>query len=143
LESCPPPLLPMRQIGPAASATLLIWAHAPTDQHHEVPILVAHAPGYDEAFAPLQAAGVKTGTPAVFTLVFVLVTPTADPLAQAAPQILPVAKKVDDEIPQILPRPDAVPQKIAQIAVHVVPIAPSLGRCGISTKVRPLWLSCS
>ena len=121
----------------AVSGPCSVATHAPANEDDEIPVLVPQAPGEEKAIsllattAPLgYALGdplAQAPAPASIILVFLSVSRMADPLAEATPQILAVANKVDDEIPQILPRPYPVHEEIGQIAVHIaISVAPSL-----------------
>jgi hypothetical protein len=90
---------------------------------------------------PLAKAPAQAST-SIFIL-FLAVSPLADPLAEATPQILPVLNKIDDEIPQIVPRPYPVLEEIAQIEIHVaIFVAPSLSRCRACCRTNH-WGRCS
>ncbi|WP_165435201.1 hypothetical protein [Bradyrhizobium sp. Leo121] len=66
--------------------------------------------------------------PASIVLILLAITPLAHPLAQAAPHLLSISQKVDNEIPQVFARLNPVSQKVSQIAAHIaVPAVPSLG----------------
>jgi hypothetical protein len=121
----------------AVSGPCSVATHAPANDDEEIPVLVPQAPGEEitvSLLATTAPLGYALGDPlaqapaqASTILLFLSVSPVADPLAEATPQILPVLHKVDDEIPQILPRPYPVPEEIAQIAVHIaISVAPSL-----------------
>jgi hypothetical protein len=126
------------QIGAGRFWPCSVATHAPANDDEQIPVLVPQAPG-EEITVSLLAATAPLGyaladplaqAPAqasIILLLFPSVSPVADPLAEATPQILPVVNKVDDEIPQILPRPYPVLEEIAQIAVYIViSVAPSL-----------------
>jgi hypothetical protein len=118
--------------GPSSVAT-----HAPANDDSKISVLVLQAPG-DEITSSLLATTAPFGyslgdplaqrpAPASTILILIPVSPAADPLAEAIPQILPVVNKVDDQIPQILPGPYPVPEEIAQVAVLIaISVAPSL-----------------
>jgi hypothetical protein len=122
------------RFGPCSVAT-----HAPANDDEKIPVFVPQAPGEEitvSLLAPMPPLGYALGDPlaqapaqastSIFVL-FLAVSPVADPLAEATPHVLAVLHKVDDEIPQILPRPYPVPEEIAQIAAHIaISVAPSL-----------------
>jgi hypothetical protein len=117
----------------AVSGPCSVATHAPANDDEEIPVLVPQAPGEEITVSllattvPLGYALAQAPAQASTILLFLSVSPVADPLAEVTPQILPVLHKVDDEIPQILPRPYPVPEEIAQIAVHIaISVAPSL-----------------
>jgi hypothetical protein len=121
----------------AVSGPCSVAAHAPANDDEKIPVLVPQAPGEEitvSLFATTAPLGYALGdplaqasAPASILLLFLSVSPVADPLAEATPEILPVVNKVDDEISQILPRPYPVHEEIAQIAVHIaISVAPSL-----------------
>jgi hypothetical protein len=127
----------------AVSGPCSVATHAATNDDGQIPILVLQATD-DEITSSLLATtapfGYALGDPLaqrpapastlILLLLLLPVSPAADPLAAAIPQILPVVNKVDDQIPQILPGPYPVPEEIAQIAVLIaISVAPSLSWC--------------
>ena len=96
--------------------TYLVPAYSPANYNEKIPIRVSQAPGEEITLSFLPAAAPlsyplgkpfpQAAAPASAVLILVAVTPVAHPLAQAAPQIWQVAKKVDDEIAEILARPN-------------------------------------
>src|ERR1700719_2930280 len=99
----------------AVSGPCSVATHAPANDDEKIPVLVPQAPGEEitiSLLATMAPFGYALGDPlaqapahASIILIFLPVSPMADPLSDPTPQILPVVNKVDDEIPQILPRP--------------------------------------
>ena len=108
-----------------------VATHSPANNDEQIPVRVPQAPSEDitvSLFATTPPLGYSVADPlaqaaaqaSTILILFVpSVSPVADPLAQATPQILPVVDKVPDEIAQILPRLYPVPEEIAQIAVNI------------------------
>jgi len=123
----------------AVSGPCSVATHAPANDDEQIPVLGPQAPGEEVTVSllattaplgyaladPLAQAPAPAST--ILILILIPVSPVADPLAEATPQILPVVDKVDDQIPQILPGPYPVPEEIAQIAVLIaISVAPPL-----------------
>jgi hypothetical protein len=101
-----------------------VAADAAANDDEKIPVLVAQASGKEETFSsffllamapfsdPPGNSFPQAAAPTSIVVVVVAVTPIAEPLAQAAPQLRPVAKKIGNEVPHVLARLYPVPQKV-------------------------------
>lgn len=86
-----------------------VAAHTPTNDKDKIAVLVTQAAGKEIAPSsltsmaslsqPLGEPLPQTATPAPVAFILLAVTPLAHPLAQAAPHLLSISQKVDNEIP--------------------------------------------